>query len=375
MLKDRLLLLLCLLLFAALVAVIMGALFIARPPGQPPPGFGYHNVIQPLEYPYMIKEGKLPGVTWADDIHPIFIRNGCGACHTRGKEAIVEGLAEFALGVLDSRIPSNPYYSYHELVYPEGPPQIQEGEKLRDGQCCWPKNFTPKQQRRIWLGQAEQSAIIHKLDRDYYDWNKSPRFLEEGLRLLWGMPMPMYHEKEGHSEGVPGGMEHEEEHRHDRGRKVHGSVKNEHEYEVRSFFKRVLFHITLWFGANRDKLYALPPRIPTKDRALLRYWISNSLQLMEEGTAIEVQVFDEQGGPVKDSMVHLTGNFNSPERAQVMDVIHVETDVQGKAALRFPEWSVITSFWFVSAEVNGKRTGYRFLRVIPGRINKMDITL
>ena len=131
--------------------------------------------------PYIINAGILPGVTWADDIHPIFVRNKCGNCHTRGNEIVVDVLKEFALGLIDPEDLKNPFYSYHELVYAEGPPQIQEGETLRDGQCCWPKDYPQHKQRRIWLGHAERSVLLRKLERDYYDWDKPPRFLEEGL--------------------------------------------------------------------------------------------------------------------------------------------------------------------------------------------------
>jgi hypothetical protein len=355
--------------------VIVGLLFIVRPPGEPHHSES-HDSVRPVEQPYMTNEGKLPGVTWADDIHLIFVRNRCGACHTRGEEDAVEGLTEFALGLIDPEAPSNSYYSYHELVYAEGPPQNQKGERFRDGQCCWPRDFPPDKQRRIWVGHAERSVLMRKLDRDYYDWEKPPRFLEEGLGLLWGLPMPWYHEKAGHSHDEPGDIAHEKEREHKHGgeREVHGNGKDEHGYEVRSFFKRILFHISLWVGLNRDKLQDLPPRIPERDRALIRYWINNVLQLMNDGTAIEVRVVDGRGRPVKDSMVQLIGNFNVPERAKVRDVIDIMTDVKGRAVLSFPELSVITSFWFISAVVDGKSTGYRSLSVMPGKINKIELT-
>jgi hypothetical protein len=89
--------------------------------------------------PYLIKTGNLPGVTWADDIHPIFVRNKCGNCHTRGNEIIVDILKEFALGLIDPKDPKNPFYSYHELVYAEGPPQIQEGKPSETDNAAGPK--------------------------------------------------------------------------------------------------------------------------------------------------------------------------------------------------------------------------------------------
>lgn len=357
------------------LAVFMALLFTVRPPGAPSrPAPSRQTLYSSESY---LTAGRLPGITWVDDIHPIFVRNGCDACHTRGKETAVEGLTEFALGLIDPEAPSNPFYSYHELVYPEGPPQIQEGENLRDGQCCWPRGFSPDRQRRIWVGHAERSVLLRKLERDYYDWEKPPRFLEEGLRLLWGMPMPMYHKETEHPLREPDSMAQGkvEGYEHDREGAAHRDEKEKHAYEVRSFLKRSLFHLSLWLGINREKLHTLPTGIPEKDRTLLRYWITHALQLKERGTGMEIRVVDEKGVPVKDSLVHLIGNFNSPGRAKVTDLLDMRTDPQGEALLEFPPLSVVTSFWFVSAEVNGKSTERTSLRMIPGRINKVAITL
>jgi hypothetical protein len=68
----------------------------------------------------------------------MFLRNRCPECHTRTKEAVAEGFEDFTLGLIDPRDEENPYWSYHELVYAEGPPVLQQEEVLRDGQCCWP---------------------------------------------------------------------------------------------------------------------------------------------------------------------------------------------------------------------------------------------
>lgn len=94
----------------------------------------------------------------------------------RGNEIIVDVLQEFALGMIYPKDLGNAYYSYHELVYAEGPPHIQKGETFRDGQCCWPKDYPPHKQRRIWLGHAERSVIVRKLEQDYYDWENHPDF-------------------------------------------------------------------------------------------------------------------------------------------------------------------------------------------------------
>jgi hypothetical protein len=300
------------------------------------------------ELPYMTEEGKLHGITWADDIHPIFVRNRCGECHTRTTEVYVQDLSEFALGIINPDDPYDPSYSYHELVYAEGPPQIQNGETLRDGQCCWPRKYSHEQQRRIWIGHADRSVIMRKLEGNYYDWNNPPRFLEEGLNLLWGVPMPMFHIKEG---------------------------MQEYGYEVRSILSGILFRISLFFNRNRDKLYELPPRISVKDRALLRYWINNTEQVTIEGSAIEVYAVNGKGQPVPNLIISLIGNFNSPEDAKVKDIIEIETDAQGKASLFFPKRSVITSFWFVSEKSEGKIPEYKSLKIIHGKINKVKIVL
>jgi hypothetical protein len=325
-------------------------LFIVRPPGQTPSDKSKYLSRQ-TNIPYILSEGSLPGITWQDDIHPIFLRNGCVACHSRGGEARVEGLTAFALGLIDPKEPENPDYSYHELVYADGPAQIREGESLRDGQCCWPRNYSPDQQRRIWIGHAERSTIMHKLDRDYYDWNNPPRFLEEGLRLLWGLPMPWYYS--------------EAEHNH----------AGSHEIKRRSFFSRVLLHLSLWMGGNRDKLHALPSGIPVRDRDLLRYWINHALQVMEEGTGIKVQVLDPGEKPAKDAVMHFVGNFNHSTRQHVSDQIDLKTDQEGRAYLSFPKYAVISSFWSVAAGKNGSATEYETISVRSGEINKIEIRL
>jgi hypothetical protein len=305
--------------------------------------------------PYLTDEGNLPGVTWADDIHPIFIRNECGNCHTRGNEIVVDVLEEFALGIIDPEKLENPYYSYHELVYAEGPPQIQQGETLRDGQCCWPKNYPQDKQRRIWLGHPERSVIVRKLERDYYDWDKPPRFLEEGLALLWGLPMPWNGTEEGHHGA--------------------GNEGEIHRLEMRSFLERALLYLFLWVGTGQDQLSALPPRIPTRDKDVLRYWINHTIQVMEEGSRIAVQVLDAGENPTQDAFVHLVGNFNHLTRQRVSDQIDLKTDRYGKTRLSFPKYSLITAFWFVAAEKNGLKTEYQPITVKSGEVSEIDLRL
>ncbi len=323
-------------------------LFIVRPPGQTPSDKS-HYLSRQTNIPYILAEGSLPGITWQEDIHPIFLRNGCSACHSRGSEARVEGLTPFALGLIDPKEPENADHSYHELVYAEGPAQIRERETLRDGQCCWPSNYPPNEQRRIWIGRAERSTIMHKLDHDYYDWNNPPRFLEEGLRLLWGLPMPWYHV--------------EAEHNH----------AGSHAIKRRSFLSRVSLHLSLWLGGSRDKLQAPPPSIPVRDRDLLRYWINHALQVMEDGTGIEGQVLDPGENPAKDAVIHLVGNFNHSTRQEVSDKIDLKTNQEGKAYLSFPKYGVISSFWSVAAERNGSTTEYQTISIRSGEISKIQI--
>jgi hypothetical protein len=157
-----------------ILVLISTVVYFVRPPGEPPDlqDKREESIIEESLVPY---NGELPGITWADDIHPIFVRNKCGHCHTRGKEVIAEGFEELALGIIDPEDENNAYYSYHELVYTEGPPQIQDGESLRDGQCCWPRDYPQEQQRRIWIGSPEQSVLMHKLEHDYYDRDRPPQ--------------------------------------------------------------------------------------------------------------------------------------------------------------------------------------------------------
>lgn len=340
-------------LFSLLIVVSLALSHTVHPPEESSsiePG----HLVQ-ADTPYLISTGNLPGVTWVDDIHPIFVRNKCGNCHTRGNEIVVDVLEEFALGLIDPEDPENPYYSYHELVYAEGPPQIQEGGTLRDGQCCWPKNYPQHKQRRIWLGHAERSVIVRKLERDYYDWDKPPRFLEEGLGLLWGLPMSWYETAEHH----------------------HGaeSEREIHRLKTRSFLERVLFYLSLWFGKGEDEFHELPPRIPARDRDVLRYWINHAVQVMEDGTGIDVQVRDKKGKPVRDAAVHFVGNFNHRIRQQVYDQVRVKADRHGKVFLPFPKYSVITAFWFVAAERNGYITEYKPIKLKSGEISKIELML
>jgi hypothetical protein len=330
-----------------LFGIFMALLYTVRPPGLPVVSENEHHELS-RKKPYAPTSGVLPGITWADDIHPIFVRNKCGHCHERGREVLAEGLEPYALGIIDPQNENNPYFSYHELVYSEGPPQIQEGETFRDGQCCWPLHYPEGHQRRIWIGHPERSALMHKLDHDYYDWRKPPRFFEEGLSLLWGPPMPMYHIEEEEHEGSETKL-----------------------FEIRPFHKRILFHISLWLGGSRSELHRWPPRIPAGDRSILRNWIDNTVQIMEDVTGIEVLVSNKKMEPIQNAVVTFVGNYNSQERNEVGDQISLKTDKEGKALLLFPRHSVITDQWFVSSEKESFRAGYKRVFIEPGRISSI----
>jgi hypothetical protein len=338
----------------AAVAASLALVYYVRPPGVAPPSGKEHN-------PYIvdfINEGELPGVTWADDIHPIFTRNVCIRCHTRGEEAVAEGFEEFALGLVDPDDKKNAFWSYHELVYAEGPPEIQQGEINRDGQCCWPRDFPAAHQRRIWIGHPERSAIMRKLDRDYYDWRNPPRFFEEALDLPWGLPMPMYAK-------LPVDDDTEGEQ----------NASHVFYYKIRPFYERMLLHLRFWAGGGKDELRTWPPRISASDRALLRYWINNSMQVTSEGTGIEVEVLNASGAPVKDAVVRLVGNYNSSRRKAVSDIIAMETDSSGLATISFPQNSVLSSEWYVSAEKDGITTRFRPIELREGTLSSFKITL
>ena len=251
----------------------------------------------------------------------------------------------------------NAYYSYHELVYAEGPPQIQNGETLRDGQCCWPRNYPAEQQRRIWIGHAERSVLVRKLEHDYYDWEKPPRFFEEGLKLKWGPPMPMFKEGEGgHEDHGPEG-------------------EGQRQYDIRPFYKRMFLNLSLWLGGNEEELRQWPQKIPDKDRLILRYWINNTVQFIDEGTGIEVYVINSNDNPVKNAVVKLIGNYNSPDRKEVSDQIIINTGDTGKASLSFLKYSVITTAWFITSEKDGIRTGYKPLIIKHGKVNQITLKL
>lgn len=318
------------------VFVVLGfiliLLYTLRPPGEPQK----QQVETVAETPQVrIASGSLPGITWIDDIHPIFVRNGCRNCHTRGQEDVVEGLTEFALGMIDPNDASNPFYSYHELVYRKGKPYKITGETLRDGQCCWPKGFPADQQRRIWLGYPERSALLRKLGRDYYDWNKPPRFLGEGLRLQWGLPMSLWQEKNDHSTSDASAvMEH------------HHGAHEESFYSI-SLPGQMAFRASLWFGMGHDKLMALPPRIPTQDLVILRYWIANTLQLQNGETGINVRVVNQENLAVAGEEIILVGNYNIPDQQEIKESFTIRMDENGQAMLSFKSGSVISKFWYI----------------------------
>lgn len=362
-----------------LLCLILLAVYILRPPGETP----IPQVEQAAFTPEVwINSGELPGITWADDIHPIFVRNNCGNCHTRGQEDVVEGLDQFSLGMIDPENITNPYFSYHELVYPQGPPLVMDGEALRNGQCCWPKGFPTDQRRRIWLGHPERSALMRKLERDYYDWNKPPRFLEEGLRLSWGLPMPLWQEAGPANHAAAAQEDH-----HGGQQMAHGeTAKNspddhntgEHGHEnsdySSSIWKKMAFRTLLWFGGGRDRLMVLQPRIPAPDRAILRYWISNTIQLQDENTGIDLKVVNEGDTPTVNQEIILVGNFITPEQQEIREKYIIRTDETGHATLNFKAGSVVSSSWY-DGSAESKRDEYTQIAIEPGIVQKITMIL
>ena len=353
-----------------LIAVALSALYFLRPPGTPIPAAEDNDEIAGPQRAYFRDSGNLPGVTWVDDIHPIFVRNECKECHTKGKEAVAEGFEQFQLTLVDPEDHGNAYYSYHELVYAEGPPVIQERESLRDGQCCWPRGAPPRHQRRIWVGHPERSALVRKLDRDYYDWREPPRFFEEGIALRWGLPMPMYHEDETRKE--TGRPDSERAHEHQGNDHEHETEGQGHRYPLRPVHERLFLHLSLWLGMNRDALHRWPDKIDVVDRALIRYWIANAIQLKGPGTGIEVKVVDGQDRPVTGRRVHLVGNFNSPQRQQVKDRLVRRTDANGRVKVTFPPYSVVSGIWHI-AVARPQATDYRRITLREGKTERVTI--
>lgn len=358
--------------FLSIPVVIVFLLYFIDPPRKSV--VSEENVSAPEKAPWM-NGGNLPGVTWKDDIHPIFVRNKCGTCHTRNSEDIVEGFEEYALGIIDPGDPSNPNFSYHELVYNEGSVPLLDGETLRDGQCCWPRNKNMNQQRRIWIGHPERSVLVRKLARDYLDWEKPPRFLDEGLQLQWGLPMPLWLTEDHHtsqegSEGHHGKESTSAENEHHSLAQA-DVMPSAHDNAVSSptIFDKVYFKVMLWFGKGHDQLQSLPAAIPAKDIALIRYWINNTLQINEPDTTIAVEVRNREGTALPGTKVVFIGNFNSPDQLEVQDSFSVTTDKDGKALLRFPENSVVSRYWFIGLTGTNKQD-YSSFSIFPGRSNK-----
>ncbi len=347
-----------------------------RPPGNPPAQRG--EIKSQAAQPYL-DGGRLPGVTWADDIHPIFVRNKCGKCHTRGQEDFLAGKEKFALGIIDPVEPLNPFFSYHELVYAEGPSNIIEGETLRDGQCCWPRGMAPSQQRRIWIGHPERSVLVRKLERDYYDWNTPPRFLGEGVRLRWGLPMPFWEDKErgdhgaahdNHGVNEASGDDHGHNTAHDETSRL--SAHSHDSPQSVSYWKDMAFRSLLWLGGGREQLSVLPIVVPAGDRALIRYWVKNTLWLADEGTSITVQLAaaDRQGVAGKE--IVLVGNFVSPSHPEVRDSFLIQTDKDGRAVFTFPANSAVSRFWHVGF-VKQQKERFKAITIMPGTGNAVTL--
>jgi hypothetical protein len=164
----------------------------------------------------------------------------------------------------------------------------------------------------------------------------------------------------------------EDEERHE----DHGSEeKGQRQYDIRPFYKRIFLNLSLWLGGSRDVLRTWPQRIPGNDRLLLRFWINNSVQLMEKGTGIKVAVLNNKGNPISNAKVILVGDYNSPDKREVKDQLSLKTDTEGKVFLSFPELSVITSIWHLSAEKDGISTEYMSLIIQPGQMNKIGLRM
>ena len=148
-----------------------------------------------------------------------------------------------------------------------------------------------------------------------------------------------------------------------------------HRLKTRFFLEKILLYLSLWFGKGQDEVRELPPRIPARDRNVLRYWINHAIQVLEDGTGIDVQVRDKRGKPVMGAPVHFVGNLNHNTRQKVSDQVRVKTDRHGKAFLPFPKYSAITAFWFVAAERNGYKTEYKPISVKSGEISKIELKL
>ncbi len=303
---------------------------------------------------------QLPGVTWNDDIHPIFIKNNCHTCHTRGDEDTVEGLTEFALGLIAPDNPGNSYFSFHELVYTEGVPRKIEGEGLRDGQCCWPYGSSPTQQRRIWLGNPGNSALLRKLERDYYTLNRPPRYLEEGLRLTWGIPMPMW---ENSSEPTTD--------------KKDASVKKQVHSAMHSpsLINEIKLRFKLLVGRGKSDIATLPPPIPAKDRGLIREWINNAVQLRTDKTTLSIQFLTKSKQGIAGLGIKLFGDVITHEQKDIQDFFELTTNSKGFVTYIFPKDSVVSRNWSIVFEERHDIFDSRKLTIIPDKSNQFVFTL
>jgi hypothetical protein len=93
---------------------------------------------------------------------------------------------------------------------------------------------------------------------------------------------------------------------------------------------------------------------------------------MEHGTGIEVKVVNKKGNPINNDEVILVGNYNSYDKREVKDQLFFRTYMDGKVALTFPKYSIITSIWHVSAEKAGTITEYKYFIVKPVDVNRIS---
>jgi hypothetical protein len=208
--------------------------------------------------------------------------------------------------------------------------------------------------------------LLRKLERDYYDWNEPPRFIGEGLRLQWGLPMPLWQGINDHSENNAPAVP--DDH--------HGRQQGTHEESVYSIslLGRMAFRASLWFGMEHAKLMALPPRIPAQDIVVLHYWIANMLHLQNGESGINVRVVNQENLTVAGKEIILVGNYNPPDRQEIKESFTMKTDEVGQASLRFKTASVVSKFWYVG--LNGDNIkDFEKIAVDQGIVKKIIIKL
>ena len=126
--------------------------------------------------------------------------------------------------------------------------------------------------------------------------------------------------------------------------------------------------------ALRDKIKILEDPIPAPDRALIREWINNTVQLRTKGTAINIKLASEKGRATVGKEISLIGNLVVPSHTEIQETFKIKTDDKGLASLELPAGSVVSLTWNVGI-LSSEHDDYQYqsINITPGEITELVI--